>query len=279
MVFSKLDLRAGYHQIRMDRRDVHKTAFRTHNGHYEFVVMPFGLTNAPSTFQAAMNQVFKPFLRFVMVFFDDILVYSKSMVDHANYLVLVLQCKVENNFVAKGTKCLFFFQTSMYLGHLVSHKGVRADPAKIDAMTSWPQPKTLKQLRGFLGLTGYYHRFVAGYATIAALLTELLKWDNFKWTLEATQAFEKLKQIMTETPVLHLPDFSKTFVVETDASNLGIGGVLMQEEHPIAYFSKKLGPRMIGALAYLRELLAVVESIAKWRQYLLGRPFIVWTDH
>lgn len=227
-----------------------------------------------------MNQIFRPFLcQFVIVFFDDILVYSANDTDHAGHLCQVLECLAENHFFAKGSKCQFFQHTIEYLGHLVARDGVKADPAKVDAMSSWPQPTTLKQLRGFLGLTRYYRRFVLYYATIAAPLTELLKRDNFKWTDEAMRAFERLKRAMTETLVLRLPDFSKTFVVETDASNVSIGAVLMQDGHPLAFFSKKLGPRLIGASAYLRELKAVVEAVAKWRQYLLGRQFIIRTDH
>ncbi|XP_060962287.1 uncharacterized protein LOC133032379 [Cannabis sativa] len=279
-VFSKLDLRAGYHQIRMDRRDIHKTAFRTHQGHYEFVVMPFGLTNAPSTFQAAMNQVFRPYLRhFVTVFFYDILVYSNNETDHAQHLAIVLRVLRDTKFFAKASKCNFFQKRVEYLGHLVSSNGVQADPSKITAMNEWPVPTSLKQLRGFLGLTGYYRRFVSHYATIAAPLTDLLKRDNFKWTAEAATAFAHLKKAMTDTPVLKLPDFSKEFIVETDASNVGIGAVLMQDGHPLAYFSKKLGPRFMGSSAYLREMRAIVEAVNKWRQYLLGRHFIIRTDH
>ncbi|XP_060669110.1 uncharacterized mitochondrial protein AtMg00860-like [Ziziphus jujuba] len=175
-----------------------------------------------------MNQVFKPFFRkFVIVFFDDILVYSRSLTEHVTHLQLVLQCFVEHNFFSKGRKCQFLQQAIKYLGHLVSSDEVKADRAKIEAMTSWPQPTNRKQLSGFLGLTGYYCCFVVHYATITAPLTVLFKKDHFYWTAEETKAFVRLKQVMIETLVLRLPDFSKTFVMETDASSVGIGGVLM----------------------------------------------------
>ncbi|XP_061376328.1 uncharacterized protein LOC133318356 [Gastrolobium bilobum] len=214
-IFSKLDLRASYHQIRLLPTDSYKTAFRTHEGHYEILVMPFGLTNAPATFQAVMNHLFKPYLRrFIIVFFDDIL------------------------------------QAIEYLGHVVDANGVSADPKKISAMLQWPIPKNIKQLRGFLGLTGYYRRFVKG-----------------------------LKHAMSHTPVLRLPNFEEIFVLDTDASNYGVGVVLLQGEHPISYFSKKLGPRLASASTYIRELYAITTAVKRWRQYLLGSKFIIRTDH
>ncbi|XP_062104134.1 uncharacterized mitochondrial protein AtMg00860-like [Humulus lupulus] len=189
-----------------------------------------------------MNRLFSPFLRrFVIVFFYDILIYSRNISDHVFHLRMVLQLLQDNSFYAKVTKCSFFQSTIDYLGHLVSAKGVSVDPSKIAAMCDWPTPTSVKQLRGFLGLTGYYRRFVAHYASVAAPLTDLLKKDSFQWSSEASQAFEKLKAAMTSTPVLQLPDFSQDFIVETDASNIGIGGVLMQNGHPIAFFSKKIG--------------------------------------
>ncbi|KAL4282483.1 hypothetical protein GQ457_16G010960 [Hibiscus cannabinus] len=277
--FSKLDLLAGYHQIHIKAGDEEKTTFRTHDGHYEFLVMPFGLTNAPSTFQRLMNDVFRPYLRkFVLVFFDDILVYSPTWEDHLQHVGLVLQVLRTHQLVAKLSKCVFGQSMVGYLGHIISNDGVAIDPDKIVAIQQWPVPQNVKEVRRFLGLAGYYRRFIHHYASIAGPLTDLLKKDAFYWSSTAVKAFEELKGLLSSTPVLRLPDFTKPFNVETDASGIGIGAILSQDNHPIAFFSQKLCPRMQKASAYQREMFAVTQAIAKWRQYLLGRKFTVITD-
>lgn len=196
--FSKLDLRQGFHQIRMHEEDIPKTAFRTHQGHYEFRVMPFGLSNAPSTFQGTMNDLFRPFLRhFVIVFFDDILVYSTSLKEHLQHLEQVFQTLVNGNFFLKLSKCLFAQRQLEYLGHMVSTDGVFPEPSKIQSILNWPLPKSVTELRGFLGLTGFYRKFVKGYASIALPLTNLLRKDSFIWSDEATATFQALQKAMT----------------------------------------------------------------------------------
>lgn len=207
--FTKLNLTAGYHQVRMHPPDILKTAFRTHNGHYEYLVMPFGLCNAPSTFQALMNEVFQPLLRkFVLVFFYDILVYSASWQEHLQHVREVFQLLRQHKLAVKFKKCEFGQHELEYLGHIISSDSVKVDKSKIAAMLDWPKPTTVTKLRGFLGLTGYYRKFVRDYGLIARPLTNLLCKGQFAWNEEAEDAFSKLKQALTTTPTLALPDFS-----------------------------------------------------------------------
>lgn len=277
--FTKLDLRAGFHQVRVHSADIPKTAFRTHNGHYEYLVMPFGLCNAPSTFQAIMNSIFRPYLRkFVLVFFDDILIYSPDWTTHLEHVHTVLQTLRQHQFTVKLSKCAFGLQEIEYLGHIVTPQGVKVDQNKISAMVNWPKPTNVSELRGFLGLTGYYRKFVRNYGLIAQPLTNLLKKGQFQWTDAADSAFQQLKSAMTATPILAMPNFDEIFIIESDASGDGIGAVLSQQGRPIAFMSRALGNSKRSWSIYAKEMLAIIHAIQTWRPYLLGRKFIIHTD-
>lgn len=279
--FSKLDLRAGYHQIRLAPGEEFKTAFQTHNGHYEFKVMAFGLTGAPGTFQGAMNASLAPVSReCALVFFDDILVYSKTLEDHVTHLKLVLEILQRDNWKVKLSKCAFAQERISYLGHVISKEGVATDDSKTANIKDWPVPTNVKEIRQFLGLTGYYRKFVRHYGVISKPLTNLLrKGSIFVWTPVEEEAFQTLKLALISAPVLALPDFNKVFVLETDASDKGIGAVLMQDGHPLAYVSKALGPKTSTLSVYEKEYLAILLAVEHWRPYLQMKEFIIRTDH
>lgn len=279
--FTKLDLRSGYHQIRLVEGEEFKTAFKTHHGHWEFKVMPFGLTNAPATFQSAMNLLFAHMLRKgVLIFMDDILIYSPTLEEHEKLLTQVFQILMENQLYIKQSKC-FFAQTKLeYLGHVISAEGVATDPSKIHAIQAWPPPTTAKQLRAFLGLAGYYRKFIANYGTISRPLTELLKKNvQFVWSSVASSAFVALQNALIQAPVLALPNFKLPFDLHTDASGLGIGAVLSQQGHPVAYLSKALSLRAQALSTYEKECLALIMAVEKWKPYLQHKEFTVYTDH
>lgn len=260
--------------------DRYKTAFQTHSGHYEYLVMPYGLTGAPATFQSVMNHILAPLLRkCVVVFIDDILIYSKTKEEHIQHVKQVFQLLQEHQFKVRLSKCSFAKQQLHYLGHVLTPNGVSTDSSKVRDVQNWPSPQSVKEVRSFLGLVGYYRRFVQHFGMIAKPLTELLKKGSlFIWTEACETAFQLLKKALMTAPVLALPDFSKPFVVETDASDTGIGAVLQQDGHPIAYVSKALGPRTQGLSTYEKESLAILLAIDQWKAYLHPAEFIIHTD-
>ncbi|KAL9251592.1 Retrovirus-related Pol polyprotein from transposon 17.6-like protein [Drosera capensis] len=218
-VYSKIDLRSGYHQLLIKENDISKTAFKTRYGHYEFVVMPFGLANAPVVFMDLMNRVFKPYLdRFVLVFIDDIVVYSRDHREHEEYLRITLETLRGNELYAKLKKYEFWLKEVAFLGHVISEKRVKVDPKKIEAVTEWPRPSNMVEVRSFLGLEGYYRRFVEGFSKIAIPLTKLTrKSTKFDWTEKYENAFQELKDRLTLAPILVIPSGEKGFCIYSDA--------------------------------------------------------------
>ncbi|KAL2225718.1 UNVERIFIED_CONTAM: Transposon Tf2-12 polyprotein, partial [Sesamum indicum] len=272
--FTKIDLRSGYWQVRVKEGDEAKTTVVTRYGAFEFLVMPFGLTNAPATFSTLMNQVLHGFLdEFVVVYLDDIVIYSRTLAEHEDHLRQVLTRLREHELYVKVSKCSFARETISFLGHIVERGRIRMDPKKVQAIEEWRPPSDVHDLRSFLGLANYYRRFVKDYSAIAWPLTDLLKkTETWNWTPQCQVAFDDLKRAMVTDPVLALPDMSKPFLVETDASDFALGGVLMQDGHPIAFESRKLKDAERRYSVHEKELLAVVHCVRLWRHYLLGSP-------
>jgi len=283
--FSKMDLRSGYHQVRIHPDDIHKTAFRTRYGHYEFLVLPFGLTNAPATFMHLMNSIFRPFLdKFVIVFLDDILIYSRTLAEHKQHVRQVLELLRENRLYANAKKCSFFKESVSFLGHVVSGDGISMEEDKVRAIKEWPAPTNVSGVRSFLGLAGYYRKFVKHFSHIASPLSELLQKDRkFEWKEPQQNAFDTLKTAICSAPILVSPDDTKPYVVRTDASGYAVGATLSQDQgrglQPIAFMSKKMLKNECNYAVPEQELLAVICALKEWRHYLHGRKFKVITDH
>ncbi|KAI3734189.1 hypothetical protein L6452_13653 [Arctium lappa] len=261
--FSKIDLRSGYHQLKVREEDVSKTVFRTRYGHYEFLVMPFGLTNAPAAFMDLMNRVCSPFLdKYVIVFIDDILIYSRSKEDHEIHLRAILELLKREKLYAKFSKCEFWLKEVQFLGHVVSKDGIQVDPTKIEAIKGWEAPKSPSEVRSFLGLAGYYRKFIQDFSRIATPLTALTRKNvKFVWLEAQKEAFGKLKESLSSAPVLSLPNGSEGFVIYSNASKLGLGCVLMQEGKVIAYASRQLKEHEKNYPTHDLELAAVARPM------------------
>ncbi|GJV85794.1 putative reverse transcriptase domain-containing protein [Tanacetum coccineum] len=279
--FSKIDLRSGYHQLRVREEDIPKTAFRTRYGHFEFTVMPFGLTNAPAIFMDLMNRVCKPYLdKFVIVFIDDILIYSKSEEEHEVHLKTILDLLQKEKLYAKFSKCEFWLQEVQFLGHVVNRDGIHVDPSKVESVKNWKTPESSTEIRSFLGLAGYYRRFIENFSKIAKPLTLLTqKNKTYVWGDKQDEAFQILKEKLCNAPVLALPDGPDDFVVYCDASKQGFGCVLMQRGKVIAYASRQLKKHEKNYTTHDLELGAVVFALKIWRHYLYGTKSVIYTDH
>ena len=301
--FTTLDLLSGYWQIEINEADKHKTAFICELGLFEFNRMPFGLTNAPSTFQRAMNNIFKKELyKYVLVYLDDIIIYSKTFEDHLVHLRRVFELLLSAGLRLNRTKCEFFKNKIDYLGYIVSKDGIAPNMKKIESITKYPEPTNQKELGTFLGLASYYRKFVRAFAEKAHPLTALTKKSaQWKWGTEERDAFNCIKQCLTTKPILGYPDFTREFIIYTDASGYGIGAVLAQMQAPalpdtsetseansaeagdrevvIAYTSKHLSEREAKWSTTEKECYAIIHAIEVFRPYLYGRSFTVFTDH
>ncbi len=275
-------MRSAYNLIRIKEGEEWKTAFLTTGGHYEYLVMPFGLANAPAVFQSFINEIFRDMLnQYVIVYIDDILIYSKSEDEHIKHVQTILSRLQEHQLFVKAEKCEFHVQHTTFLGYHISHHGVEMDNSKIHAVTEWPQPSTIKELQRFLGFANFYRRFIRNYSMIASPLTSLLKGkpSKLRWSNEATAAFTKLKSSFTSAPILKHPDPNLPFVLEVDASDCGIGGVLSQRHgqpaklYPCAFFSRKLTSAERNYDVGNKELLSMKAAIEEWR-HGWREPFI-----
>jgi hypothetical protein len=280
IIFTKIDLRSGYHQIRIKLGDEWKTAFKTKFGLYEWLVMSFNLTNAPNTFMRLMNEVLRPFIdKFVVVYFDYILIYNKSLDEHIEHLRAVFCASREACLFANLQKCTFRTDRIAFLRCVVTPQGIEVDEVKIDAIKSWSIAATLTKHQSFLRLAGFYQRFMRNFSTIATPLNDLMKkCVSFHWGAARDQAFHTLIDKLTHAPLLQLPDFSKTFELKCDASGIGIGGILLQEGKPVAHFSENLSGPSLNYSTYDKELYALVPFLETWQHYLWPKEFVIHSD-
>lgn len=283
--FTTLDLASGFYQVEMNPNDIPKTAFNVEHGHFEFLRMPMGLKNSPSTFQRVMDNVLRGLQNVIcLVYLDDIIVFSTSLQEHMINLEKVFQRLRESNFKIQMDKSEFLKLETAYLGHIISSEGIKPNPDKIAAIEKYPLPKTPKQIKQFLGLIGYYRKFIPDFARITKPLTHCLK-KGHKITLDMPyiNCFEKCKTLLMNDPILQYPDFNRPFILTTDASNVAIGAVLSQgpigSDKPISYASRTLNDSELNYSTIEKELLAIVWATKYFRPYLFGRKFTILTDH
>jgi hypothetical protein len=281
-----LDLTKGYWQIPLSQEAKEKTAFSTPEGLFQYVVMPFGLHGAPATFQRLMDLILRPHRDYAAAYLDDVVIFSSDWKSHLCKVQAVLDSISEAGLTINPEKCAVGLEEAKYLGYIIGRGLVKPQINKIEAIQNWPRPLTKKQVRAFLGIAGYYRRFVPNFASVAAPLTDLTKGGKstmVKWNPEAEKAFQSLKAALSEQPVLVSPDFRKQFLVQTDASDTGLGAVLSQvvngEEHPVMYLSRKLTPAEKNYAIVERECLAIKWAVESLKYYLLGREFVLVTDH
>jgi hypothetical protein len=274
-IFSNIDLRSGYHQVRIKEEDIDKTTFRTRYGNYQFVVVPFGLSNAPTVFICLMNGIFINYLdKFFIVFLDDILVYSNSKEEHEHYLILVLQLLREHQLYAKISKCYVYQEPIHYLGHIISEQGITINPEKIEAIRGWKTPMNVSKVRYFMGLVGYYKRFRAGFSNIVHPITSFQnKGIKFELTSQCEDNFNLLKEFLTSASVLKIVEPNGSFLVCTDACKEGIGRFLTQNGHVIGYESINIKEHKRKYATHDLELSSIVHALNMWRHYLMGKRF------
>ena len=255
-------------------------AFKTREGIFEWVVMPFGLSNAPSTFMWVMNQALRPFIgKFVVVYFDDILIFSKTVSEHIEHFREVLLVLRRDQLYATLKKCEFGSPQIHFLGYIVSDKGLAVDPSKVSAIQTWPQQTTISEIQSFHGLTSFNRRFVPQFSSLMAPITDCIRTASFSWTSVASSAFAIIKDKLSSAPILALPDFTAVFELHSDASKTGIGAVFSQNSRPIAFFSENLAGARSRYNTYDIEFYAVIQEIKHWRHYLFHKEFVLYTDH
>jgi hypothetical protein len=280
--FSKIDLKSRYHQIRMREADEWKTSFKTNEGLYEWIFMPVVLMNAPSTFMRLMNKVLKDFIgKLVIVYLDDILIFSKTKVEHLKHLVAVMRRLKQEKLLINMKKLSFMRTKLIYLGFVISANELKMDPEKINAIKNWPSSKSVFEVRSFHGLSSFYRKFIRNFSGISALMMDIVKKRHkyFHWIEEAKNSFNILKKKITEQPIPVLPDFSKTFQVRCDASGFAIGVVLSQDDRLITYFSEKMNEEKIMYSTYDKEFYAAIQVLKKWRHYLVPKEFVLYNDN